>query len=358
LVAAFDSPHLPQFAISNYAGISNGRVLNFPRQTDNLQANVTREIGSHSLKFGFTGELARLNGIDIRSADFAFDRGMTSGPVAAISSSTSGNSIASLLLGTGIGAAATGATGVTASNNAVVNRVQPATMQRYYGWYVQDTWRLTKRLTIDAGIRYEIQRPRTERFNRYNWFDFTAQNPLSQQTGLNLKGGLVFVTPDSRGQTEQDWSNFAPRLGLAYKVTDKIVVRAGYGIYYLQTFGNALQGGPAAGTDGYTVTTEWVTSKGGDGLIPNYLLSSPYPDGLIKPIGASHGLLTQTGSTAVAWQYPHPTGYTQNYSFDLQFELSPRSMTGPSGSTPLPLKSRSPGCSLRSRGSCPFRGRR
>jgi hypothetical protein len=322
LVNALDSPHLPQFAISGYSGLSSGRVLNFPRQTDNLQANITREIGVHSLKFGFTGELARLNSIDIRSADFAFDRGMTSGPVAAISSATSGNSIASLLLGTGIGAAATGAIGgVTAANNAVVNRVQPATMQRYYGLYIQDVWRLNRRLTINAGLRYEIQRPRTERFNRYNYFDFTAANPLSQRTGLNLRGGLVFVNEGNRGQTQQDWTDFAPRIGIAYKITERLVARAGYGIFYLQTVGNALQGGPAAGTDGFTVTTEWITSRGGDGLIPNDLLSNPYPNGLNRPIGSSQGLLTQTGSTVVAWQYRNPTGYTQNYSFDLQFDV-------------------------------------
>jgi hypothetical protein len=323
LVSQWDSPHLPQFAISGYAGISNGRVLNFPRQTDNLQANVTREFGSHSLKFGFTGEAARLNGIDIRSADFAFDRGMTSGPVAQIASSTSGNSIASLLLGTGIGAAATGATGgVTASNNAVKNTVTPATLQMYYGLYIQDVWRVNKRLTLNAGLRYETQRPRRERYNRYNWFDFTAPNPLSQRTGLDLKGGLVFTSPEQRGQTAADNMDLAPRIALSYKLTEKIVARAGYGIFYLQAFGNALQGGPAAGTDGFTVTTNWVTSSGGDGLVPQDLLRNPYPRGLNKPAGSSQGMLTQTGGDVTgAWQRPHPTGYMQNYSLDLQFEL-------------------------------------
>ncbi len=186
LVSQLDSPHLPQFSLFGYATLSNGRVLNFPRQTDNLQVNATREFGKQSLKFGFTGEIVRLNSVDIRSTDFAFDRGMTSGPVAQISSATSGNALASMLLGTGVPSGAAG--GVTAVNNSVNNRVVPATSRRYYGAYVQDIWRVTQRLTVNAGLRWEAQRASTERFSRYNYLDFTAQTPLSQRAGLDLKG--------------------------------------------------------------------------------------------------------------------------------------------------------------------------
>jgi hypothetical protein len=324
LVASMDSPHMPQFNAQGYAQLSNGRLLNFPRRTDNLQVNATRELGRHSLKFGASAENAYLNSIDVRSADFAFDRGMTSGPVAAVSSSTSGNSIASLLLGTGIGASATGATGgVTAVNNAITNRVQPAPLAKYYGLYFQDNWRVNTRLTLNMGLRWEQQRPRTERYNRYNYFDYNARNPLSDVTGLNLRGGLVFV---DGGQTQLDAFDLAPRFGFAYKLTNKIVARGGYGIFYLQACCNALQGGPAAGTDGYTVTTNWATSRGGDGITPQDLLSNPFPRGLNQPAGSSRGLLTQTGSDVTAVQRARPTGYTQNFSFDLQFELDQSSV--------------------------------
>lgn len=322
LVSQMDSPHLPQFNIQGYSGISNGRILNFPRRTDNLQVNNTREFGKHSVKFGGNIENAYLNSIDVRSADFAFDRGMTSGPNAAVSSSVSGNGLASLLLGTGIGAAATGATGgVTAVNNAITNRVQPAPVIRYYGLYVQDTWRVNPRLTLNFGLRYEQQRPRTERYNRYNYFDYTAASPLAQTTGLPLRGGLVFVGGDERGQTQLDSADWAPRFGFSYKVTNRIVARGGYGIFYLQACCNALQGGPAAGTDGFTVTTNWVTTRGGDGITPQDLLSNPFPNGLNRPVGGSRGLLTQTGADVTAVQRARPTGYSQNASLDLQFDL-------------------------------------
>ena len=327
VVSQMDSPHMPQFNVAGYATLSNGRILNFPRRTDNAQLNATREFGKHSLKFGFSLENSYLNSIDIRSADFAFDRGMTSGPNAAVSSANSGNSVASLLLGTGIGAAATGATGgVTAVNNAITNRVQPAPLAKYYGLYIQDNWRFSSRLTINAGLRWEQQRPRTERFNRYNYFDYNARNPLSQSTGLDLKGGLVFVDGNDRGQTQLDSMDLAPRIGLAYKITNRIVARAGYGIFYLQACCNALQGGPAAGTDGYTVTTNWATSRGGDGITPQDLLANPFPSGVNRPVGASRGLLTQTGSDVTAVQRSRSTGYTQNFSYDLQFELGPGSV--------------------------------
>lgn len=320
LISQLDSPHLPQFGLFGYATLSNGRVLNFPRQTDNLQVNATRELGKHSLKFGFTGEIVRLNSVDIRSTDFAFDRGMTSGPIAQVSSSTSGNSVASLLLGTGIPTGAAG--GVTVVNNTVTNTVVPATSRRYYGAYVQDVWRFNSRLTMNIGLRYEVQRASTERFNRYNYFDFSARNPLSQQTGLDLRGGLVFVDSKNRFQTEPDNLDLAPRIGISYKINNRMVARMGYGIFYLIGFGTATQGGPAAGTDGFSVATNWVNSRGGDGITPQDLLANPYPSGLNKAVGSSLGLLTQTGSATTAFQRSHPTGYVQNYSFDLQFELS------------------------------------
>ncbi|MFN7919374.1 MAG: hypothetical protein U0Q16_04710 [Bryobacteraceae bacterium] len=119
-----------------------------------------------------------------------------------------------------------------------------------------------------------MQRPSTERFNRYNYFDFSAKNPLSQQTGLDLRGGLVFVNSSDRFQTAPDNADLAPRVGISYKLHNRIVARMGYGIFYLMGFGTATQGGPAAGTDGFSVATNWVNTRGGDGITPQDLLSN------------------------------------------------------------------------------------
>src|SRR5262249_27260496 len=146
----------------------------------NLQVNASKQLQAHTIKFGFMGEIQRLNALDQASAYFSFDRGLTSGPVASTNASNSGNSLASLLLGTG------------SSGNAPYNAAL-ALLQRYWAGYLQDTWHISNRLTFNWGLRYEVQTPRTERYDRLNSFATQAVNPLSSQTGLDLRGGLVFA---------------------------------------------------------------------------------------------------------------------------------------------------------------------
>ena len=293
--------------ITDYSGMGLSRLLNAIRETHSLSVNATKQLQSHSFKFGFQGEIARLNSGTAQSANFAFNRGMTSGPIAAVSSANTGNSIASLLLGTG-------------SGGAVPFVVQPAVQHPYYAWYFQDDWRVNGRLTLNTGLRYELQRPRTERHNRLNYFDFNSRNPLSDQVGMDLVGGLAFVDNSNRHQFNADNSDFAPRIGFAYKLTDKMVMRGGYGISYMRSMGGV------SGTDGFSTDTPWTFSVGNDGLNPLNLLSNPYPQGINQPTGAVEGLLTQVGANVSAVHRDNPTSYVQNYSFDIQYQLSPGSL--------------------------------
>ena len=299
--------NIGQWSIQNYSGLGLSRLLNAIRETHSLSVNATKELDRHSLKFGFQGEIARLNSGTAESAHFSFSRGMTAGPVAAVSSAQTGNAVASLLLGAG-------------SDGRVPYVVQPAVQHPYYAWYFQDSWRVNGRLTLNTGLRYELQRPRTERYNRLNYFDFDVQSPLSDETGLDLLGGLVFTDEDNRQQLRADNSDLAPRIGFAYKLTDKLVMRGGYGISYTRALGSV------SGTDGFSTDTPWVHSVGNDGLNPLNLVSNPYPQGIDQPTGASLGLLTQVGANVTAVHYDNPTSYVQNYSFDLQYQLSPGSL--------------------------------
>jgi hypothetical protein len=304
LVNQFSALTLPQFNVSNYAQLNNPRYLDDPRMTNNLQINNTKEFHNHSVKFGFIIEAGQINPTDVNSPTFSFSRGMTSGPNATVDSTTTGNAVASLLLGTG------------ASGSAPTN-VRLALTQLYYAGYVQDTWRINRKLTLNVGLRYEIQMPRTERYDRFNYFDFNATNPLSQQTGLNLKGGLAYDSSKQRGLWDTDSKNFAPRIGIAYKITDKLVVRTGYGIYYPPTV--AVSNGT---TDGFSTTTAWTSSQGGGGIVPANLLSNPFPQGLNQPVGSSQGLATLVGNSINAFQRLHPSAYVQSYSIDFQYEVS------------------------------------
>ncbi|MGH9627305.1 MAG: hypothetical protein ACRD7E_02925, partial [Bryobacteraceae bacterium] len=303
LVSQFQTLTYPGFSMQGYASLNNRRFLNVARETHNLQVNVTNERGAHSLKFGWISELARLNDTDFNTPSFSFTRGLTSGPVAEQASTTTGDAIASLLLGTGSG------------GNAPIDAAT-ATTAWYHGAYFQDSWRASRRLTLHLGLRWEVQPGRTERYNRFNWFDFETASPLAEQTGLPLRGGLVFVTPDNPGVWRTSWANFAPRVGMAFKVTDKLVLRGGYGIFYPQTGGG--------GRDGFSTSTNWVSTVGDDGINPNIgsLLSNPFPNGLNQPVGSSLGLLTQVGENVSAFSYHHPLGYVQNYSLDFQYEIT------------------------------------
>ena len=225
--------------------------------------------------------------------------------MAAVTSTTTGNAVASLLLGTG------------ASGNAPTN-VRLALTQKYFAGYVQDTWRMTRRFTLNYGIRYEVQEPRTERYNRFNYFDFQATNPLSAQTGLNLKGGLVYDSANDRGLWIADTKNWSPRIGMAYKVTDKLVARTGFGLYYPPTV--AVSNGT---TDGFSTNTPWVSTQGNAGIIPANPLSNPWPTGLNQPVGNTQGLTTLVGNGINAFQRVHPSAYVMSYSFDLQYQISP-----------------------------------
>lgn len=302
LVSQFQAQTFPAFTMQGYAQIGNPRFLNSPRETHNLQVNATKELGQHSLKFGWLGELARLNSTDFNTPTFSFTRGLTSGPVAAVAATTSGDGLASLLLGVG------------ASGSAPINAAT-ATTALYHGVYIQDAWRVNRRLTLNIGLRWEAQLGRTERYNRLNNFNADIASPLAAQTGLPLKGGLVFADDKNRTAWDTAWANFAPRIGMAYKLTDKLILRGGYGIFYPQTGGGTNQG--------FSTTTTWVSTNGGDGINPNTsaLLRNPFPQGLNAPVGSSLGLRTQVGDSVNWFPRYHPLSYVQNFSFDIQYEI-------------------------------------
>src|ERR1019366_3158621 len=182
-----------------------------------------------------------------------------------------------------------------------------------------DTWRATNRLTVTAGLRHDIQNARTERFNRLNTFDPTAVSPLASSTGLPLTGGLVFATSSNRGLWDAQHDNFDPRVSLAYKVTERLVARAGYGIFNPSTY--AESGDAQNSSDGFSSSTSWNATVGGNGLTPLDLLSNPFPGGLISPSGSSLGLSTQIGEQVHAGLRRHHNPYAQVYSADLQYQI-------------------------------------
>ena len=177
---------------------------------------------------------------------------------------------------------------------------------------------MNSRLTVNAGLRWDIEAPPVERYNRQNrGFDFAAANPY-KVAGLDLKGGLLFagVGGQPRGAYDTDYNNIQPRFGLAYKMLSSkpLVFRAGVGRYYLPTveFG---------GEAGFSQTTSAQTST--PGFLPFHTLGDPFPNGLIPPPAASGGLATQVGDGVTFNDSRRTVPYVWQYSAGFEYELRP-----------------------------------
>jgi hypothetical protein len=201
-----------------------------------------------------------------------------------------------------------------------INSKDVATQSKYYAGYVQDDWKASRKLTVNLGVRYDLDIPRTERYNRMETFDPTIASPLASQAGIaGLHGGVRFVGVNGYGRRQYDpeWNNFGPRVGFAYQLDSKTVLRGGYGIFYSGTYRGA---NATIGTQGFSAVTNYVGSP--DGLTPAVYLSNPFPTGLNKPAGNSQGLLAGLGSTFATPMYgDNRVPYTQNWDFNIQREL-------------------------------------
>ncbi|MBM3785963.1 MAG: hypothetical protein FJW30_16510 [Acidobacteria bacterium] len=314
LPAAIDSvvdrqmfPRIGAGGFVNLGG-SDHRFSTFNTYT--LLSNLSKIVGNHSLKAGWEGRMIRVNVWEARSAGtFNFAQGFTQGPNPNTASATAGNSIASLLLGTG-----------TTSNVLIRNWKNVASQSFYHAFYLQDDWRITKKLTLNFGLRYEADLPRTERYNRFNWLDPYAVSPLSGKVpGMGeIRGGVKFVGVDGNPRTQfnKDLNNFGPRIGFAYQLDSKTVIRSAYG-HFFGPSRQAAQG--TVGPFGFRVEYPWVTTT--DGITPFNTLKNPYPEGFRGVPGSSDGLLTQAGANLQAFLQDSPSPWNMMWNFTIQREL-------------------------------------
>jgi hypothetical protein len=281
------APSFPEIQPQSYsslgaqAGLDNYIV---PQTIYTISSDFTKVRGKHTLAFGFSDFWAFLDGGHYANTVLQFQTTTTAGPDPQLSTPGTGNGFASFLLGAGSGNDSTG-----------FNQF-PAMRKHLLGWYLQDGWRVTPRLTLNLGLRYEIQTAPTERINAQQYFDFTAVNPISSKVGFNVPGELVFNTSGHRSLYNTPHKNFAPRVSAAYQLRDKIVLRGGYGVFYVPSYYNQ---GPNIG---YSQGTPWVTTLN-SGLNPSSTLSgnatlglpSAFPSGQVPVTGNSLGGLTDVG---------------------------------------------------------------
>jgi hypothetical protein len=332
---------VPAIGINDYFNAGAMNIGNDPygnyrqgQDTGQLSELLTKIHGNHELKFGFEGRIHQQNYIQTNAplGLFGFNAlGSSECPVFDFTQ-CGGDSMASFLMGqmTNSGAGLAYAT-------TYEIEIEPATTSYQYAGFAQDNWKITHKLTVNLGLRYDVNLPRTERYNRMNWFNPNVVNPLNGGsltytdpiTGQNvtrpLMGGEVFASPSIRTNWLTDWNNIQPRFGFAYQFDSKTVIRGGYGIYYTQTRSGA-NGLLSYGSQGFNQYTTAVVTYQNDGATPYLHLSNPYPNGLIQPPGNSLGLLNDVGYGAIGPirnSFYAQTPYEQSWSLGVQRQLTP-----------------------------------
>jgi hypothetical protein len=294
----------PTTNVTEMLQLGGSPLIYDPGDTWSLQPSTSIQFSSHLVKFGGEGRLVRGNFFRNTAPSGVFNFGVneTGGPN--VNTPQPGFALASMLYGVGSG---------TMPNNTGVS-----IQNIYYAFYLQDDWRVTKNLTLNIGLRWEYESPRTERYDRTTrGFGFGARSPL-QVPGLNLTGGLMYAGVGGlpRGIYQPDRNNFAPRIGLAYSITPKTVMRAGWALSYIPVVGSVS-------SDGYSNDTPWVATTNG-GLTYINRLSNPFPQGLIPAIGNSLGLATLLGQSISFVEPSDVLPKFHNWHFGLQREIPGR----------------------------------
>jgi hypothetical protein len=265
----------PNIRVNGFMNLAGSGLVVDPGYTYTLQPSLAEQRGKHLLRYG--ADLRLLYGNFFRnlngSGTFNFTNQWSNGPRADAPLGATGFPMASMLIGTP-------ATGSIDQNTGV------SILNKYYAFFIQDDWRIASNVTLNLGLRYEFETPRTERYDRATrGFDRTVPYTVGN---VPVNGGLAFANTNGlpRGIYDRDTNNFAPRIGIAWSVTPKTVVRTGYALNYVPVVGSV-------DAVGYSVTTPMVVSANGINIVNR--LSNPFPQGQLTPIGNSLGPQTLVG---------------------------------------------------------------
>lgn len=293
----------PQVATAGFAALGNGtqQRIQTPIRDTHLVDVHSWLLGSHALRFGGEGRWGR-NVDDLNSL---VSGSLTFGPQSTSLPSTGagGNAVASLLLGIPF-------SGRVLDTDILDRRAA------YYGLFLQDDWKVSSRLTLNLGLRWETHTPRVDANNRQNSFDTQAINPVSGTPGVvrfagqNGLGSRVYNT---------DYNNFGPRVGIAWKpfAGRNLLVRTGYGIY----FGPPIPGSNTASA-GFETSGDFTSPD--NGVTAPFLLRDGFPSTSRSELGPGFGAVVPGQNVRFAPVFigiDRQLGYSQQWNFSLQQEL-------------------------------------
>lgn len=278
-----------------------------PSNTYSISDQLAWIRGSHNIKFGFTHMRVNYRRIDCNncSGSLSFSAAGTGNPNV---SGQTGIAYAAFLLGI----PSSGSFNFGADINF---------LYRYYAGYVQDDWKVTSKLSLNLGLRYDVSTPRREAALQNSNFNPTIPNPRAG----GILGALEFANQDNRILMDTRWNAFAPRLGFAYQLTDKTVIRGGGAIMWdiIREDGNADNGIQGFG--------------GGFGSIANNLsngIAFTYRNGLNdmrefvegqRPPIMDPGLGVNGSVTYKTAESGKP-GYYTDYNFTVEHSFSPTTL--------------------------------
>lgn len=266
-----------QFPNADFATLSRGSSPNRNRNYS-IQPNVSLTRGAHNIRSGLDMRWTNVFNENYNNSggNLSFTQQFTRSTINS-TSVLEGNGFASFLLG---------------APSAGLVDVNP---KPHYQWFfmapwIQDDWRVSNKLTLNLGFRWDINGSVTEEDDMLNYaFDPAIVNPVSARVGQQVTGAIRFAgvngAPDRPWKLDKD--NYQFRVGTAYQINEKTVFRAGFGKYFLNPTG---QGNNA----GFSQSTDLITSLDGN-RNPTYLLSNPWPNGIQTPPGSSLGPLTFLG---------------------------------------------------------------
>lgn len=320
------SPKFPYVVVPGYdtATCCDAMVGDRSRQdttyySHNANVGVTKLIGRHSVKAGLDYRKIGLKNTSFgnHSGAFNYDSGFTQGPNPLVGGE--GDPFASFLLGY----PESGSFTVGTPNNFYIN---------YYAGYLHDDFHKSSKLTLNYGLRYELEQGLQETENKFT-VGFSRDAPFPVQVpGLDLKGGLMYAGVDGNPTHQGDPSHtkFAPRVGFAWSPSSKTVVRGGYGLFWSPNQ-YAFPNENRYGARGFTANTDMVTSTD-EGLSPcigsspcspssTYNMTNPFPNPVEQPVGNANGLLTGAGGSVNFVDQFRKSAYVHQYSLDVQREV-------------------------------------
>jgi hypothetical protein len=323
LIPQQDIRRFPRFDIDGYQGTAIGGEFR-PTDTHAVGSTVNHTVGAHALKYGVEFRSYRETDSffgNNQTGQFNFTNSWTRRLSNDTTPDNRGHSFASFLMG-------------LPASGSVNQPADYAEQSTTTGIFIQDDWKINSRLTINLGLRYEVEGALTDRYNRsVSGFDFAAAQPIQAAVRanyaksttpevpvdqFNIVGGLLFpgVGGADRGVYNTPKKNFMPRVGFAYKLTEKTVVRGGYGIF----FGFLGQRRGDVNQIGFGTNTQLnVTTNNGVAFIET--LSNPFQSGLSVVRGAADGAQTFLGQGITFFNQNPLSPYNQRYELSFQREL-------------------------------------